>query len=405
MTVTLDTESTGLDPQTNALLEIAIVDDDGHPLVNTLLNPGPAFTSWDQAQAVHGISPAMVAGAPSLADVAGLITAAVHDQDVVIYNANFDAGFLGELLDGARSVICCMEAWAKHNGEWSDYHNGWRWVPLNQAAADVLFQWPDKAHRALADALGCRAVWQYLTVPAERERVDGAREALKLERKAAQLLAAQLREEKYAVEKRQEAITRFLAVWWLDAYGARSHWSVTLAAKDATEAFAQIFYGRSTVLLALEDRVTTVYTRRKDIPAHLHAASFFSKENWYLAELQPAAAYIGAKTGWLLYAATEEDRIRDKYPLRFMQASDDAETVVLPRSALRNCGVSDKEIDQLQPVAERMNRFSFSWYVVYRYPRLALPHPEKEKIATGQQPADVAGIDDAIRKMAEATKP
>ncbi|HDC4411593.1 TPA: 3'-5' exonuclease, partial [Enterobacter kobei] len=38
-TVYLDTEGTGLDPATEAMLEIAIVDDAGAVLVNTLIAP------------------------------------------------------------------------------------------------------------------------------------------------------------------------------------------------------------------------------------------------------------------------------------------------------------------------------------------------------------------------------
>ncbi|WP_430537277.1 hypothetical protein [Salmonella enterica] len=51
---------------------------------------------------------------PSLDELASRIRAAVEDQDVIIYNASFDASFPGDLLAGARSVQCCMLAWARH---------------------------------------------------------------------------------------------------------------------------------------------------------------------------------------------------------------------------------------------------------------------------------------------------
>nr|WP_247595137.1 3'-5' exonuclease [Salmonella enterica] len=104
--VYLDTESTGLSPADDALLEIAITDDSGTPLLNTLICPPETFTAWPAAQAVHGITPAMVRDAPTLYALAPAIRAAVKDQDVIIYNAEFDAGFLGDLLAGAQSVQC-----------------------------------------------------------------------------------------------------------------------------------------------------------------------------------------------------------------------------------------------------------------------------------------------------------
>lgn len=68
--VYLDTESTGLSPADDALLEIAITDDSGTPLLNTLICPPATFTAWPAAQAVHGITAAMVRGAPTLAALA-----------------------------------------------------------------------------------------------------------------------------------------------------------------------------------------------------------------------------------------------------------------------------------------------------------------------------------------------
>jgi hypothetical protein len=70
---------------------------------------------------------------------------------VVIYNAQFDAGFLGDLLRGAAEVRCAMLAFAEAFGAWSDWHDGWRWQKLSAAAAHVGHVWTGAAHRALAD--------------------------------------------------------------------------------------------------------------------------------------------------------------------------------------------------------------------------------------------------------------
>ncbi|MFU7586987.1 hypothetical protein [Salmonella enterica] len=46
----------------------------------------------------------MIRDKPTLDELASRIRAAVEDQDVIIYNASFDASFLGDLLAGARPV-------------------------------------------------------------------------------------------------------------------------------------------------------------------------------------------------------------------------------------------------------------------------------------------------------------
>ena len=65
MTVFLDTETTGLDPDHDELLEIAIVDDSGEVLLDTLIKPSTNNPVWPEAEAIHGIAPEMVADAPT----------------------------------------------------------------------------------------------------------------------------------------------------------------------------------------------------------------------------------------------------------------------------------------------------------------------------------------------------
>ena len=158
--VYLDTETTGL-YSTDEIVEIAIVSDDESVLLNTLVKPSRKRT-WPEAQRIHGISPKMVSNVPRLKDLEQQIHDAVAGNDVIIYNAAYDSRFLKSMLDYAASVQCCMLPFAKHYGEWSDWHGNYRWQRLSVAAEDVGFKWPGDAHRALADALACRAVWRFL---------------------------------------------------------------------------------------------------------------------------------------------------------------------------------------------------------------------------------------------------
>ena len=162
-TVYLDTETIGLDPGRDELLEIAIVDDQGKTLINTLIRP-QRRRQWQKAQRIHGITPKDVLGAPMLVDVLPDVVAAVSGARLVIYNAAFDLGFLPGVVGSAAALVdCCMEAFAAAYDDYSDYHGDYHWQSLDTAARYVGHDWQGNAHRALSDALACRAVWHYLT--------------------------------------------------------------------------------------------------------------------------------------------------------------------------------------------------------------------------------------------------
>lgn len=361
-----DTESTGLSPASDALLEIAIISDTGVPLLNTLICPPDTFKAWPAAQAVHGITPAMIRGKPTLDELASRIRAAVEDQDVIIYNASFDASFLGDLLAGARSVQCCMLAWAHHVGEWSGWHGDRRLHRLDLAAAAVCFGWSGDKHRALADARACRAVWQYMNDESERRRVDMVRRDRQLIREAVHLRSAEQREQEQRHQERQQRADRFIRHWWLRCPDLQAHWSATLPVREATEQFAQVFFGKSMSLLTLEDRFTTVYTCSRDIPADLHPASWFPADTWFRNELRACAAYVGRRQGWPLYHASEAERLRALYPLRLATPATGPGEQLLTRTALLKAGYSRATIAAMTPVAERQNRHSGDWYPLYR---------------------------------------
>lgn len=164
-TIYLDTETTGLSAAVgDELLELALVDDAGAVLLDTLVRPARR-TKWPEAQAIHGIAPKDVAGAPPLEAVLPALAAAIEGADaLVIFNASFDLGFLPDSLRSlAREKACCaMRACALWWGEWDEYQQGYRWHSLQHAAARAGHVWDGQAHRARADALAVRTVWQWL---------------------------------------------------------------------------------------------------------------------------------------------------------------------------------------------------------------------------------------------------
>jgi ATP-dependent DNA helicase DinG len=95
--VSLDLETTGLDPAQDAIMEIGAVRFRGDRIEDefqTLVNPGrpvPPFVSQ-----LTGINDAMLAGAPRLSQVLGDLQAFVGDLPVLGHNVSFDLGFLQE---------------------------------------------------------------------------------------------------------------------------------------------------------------------------------------------------------------------------------------------------------------------------------------------------------------------
>lgn len=161
----LDTETTGLlgrySVGDDEIVEVAIVDSDGRPVINTLVKP-TLRQSWPEAQKIHGISPADVAAAPTLEELLPKIKSIVAGQEIVIYNAGFDTQFLPPDVFSTSKIECAMLAYAEHVGEWNPHRGNFRWHKLSVAAAATGFPEDVTWHRALGDALAARHVWMHV---------------------------------------------------------------------------------------------------------------------------------------------------------------------------------------------------------------------------------------------------
>lgn len=156
--VVLDTETTGL--KRGEICQIAIIDSDGNPLLNTLVrtvNPIPT-----DASRIHHIYDSDVKEAPRWSDVQPLVVDIITHQNVIVYNAQYDRKMLHQ-SDEANGLDrtdykqfsawwCAMEAFAVIYGDWNSYHRSYRWQPLYRAAQHYGLQFRD-AHSALGDCL------------------------------------------------------------------------------------------------------------------------------------------------------------------------------------------------------------------------------------------------------------
>lgn len=174
--VAFDLETTGLSAESDRVVEIGAVrfDRDGRELgrFERLVNPGMLMRP--SARAVHGISDAMLADAPSFQDVAPSLLDFLGDPDVTLmlaHNARFDAAFLGGELarigrtpPGHRVVDTLTLARRK-----LPHLRGHRLDVLARAMGLD----PDGPHRALADSLRVKGLWLALGGP--REPIESLR--------------------------------------------------------------------------------------------------------------------------------------------------------------------------------------------------------------------------------------
>lgn len=101
--VVFDLETTGLSPERDAIVEIGALRVVGGKVAEdvrfeSLVRPTdamgqPLAIPW-RAQAVHGISDAMVKDAPTIEEVLPQFVEFVGDSVVVAHNAGFDCGFM-----------------------------------------------------------------------------------------------------------------------------------------------------------------------------------------------------------------------------------------------------------------------------------------------------------------------
>lgn len=180
--VVWDTETTGLEDDSK-IVSIAVVNQSGEILVDSLVNPGEQIP--EEATWIHGITDEMVADAPTFEQLFPAIRRALINRRWVIYNSAYDtsrlvyecdrwnllyptpAGFLWGIHqhDG---VDCAMLKYARHWGDWHDYFGDYRWQKLTDAARQQGIK-IGGAHHALLDALTTLKLVQWMAISEDRK--------------------------------------------------------------------------------------------------------------------------------------------------------------------------------------------------------------------------------------------
>ncbi len=156
----LDTETTGL-RSWDQIVEIAVIDEIGDVLLNTLINPEISIPVG--VTSIHGITNEMVQDKPRFQDILPELEDILNGMPVVIYNATFDKRFLahGGLTVEDYEFQCAMLMYAKFFGVWSDYYNNWKRQSLQKACHYCGIQ-RKSIHRAASDCEATRQIINYM---------------------------------------------------------------------------------------------------------------------------------------------------------------------------------------------------------------------------------------------------
>lgn len=205
----LDTETTGLEER-DEICEIAVINVQGNVLINSLVKP--TVPIGGNASQIHGITNAMVADAPTFAALLPELEHALRGRTVLVWNKDFDMGKIarsaltnncpfqdgeawywmqptGEVTPrGAENYAspwhCAMKLYSMFYGDWSDYHQSYRWQRLGNAALQCGIDLPLGIHHALNDAELTRRIVLYMAGVSAAEKADdesgGGKRSMKL---------------------------------------------------------------------------------------------------------------------------------------------------------------------------------------------------------------------------------
>jgi DNA polymerase-3 subunit epsilon len=145
----VDVETTGFSPVADRIVEVACAQVDGDRLVDrwsTLVNPGTSIPPG--ATAVHGITDAMVAGAPDLAGALREVFRRCEGRLVAAHCATFDLSFLK--APAGTQALCTMRLARKLVPEAPNHKNQTlrRFLDVDRIAGEAF-----ATHRALGDAV------------------------------------------------------------------------------------------------------------------------------------------------------------------------------------------------------------------------------------------------------------
>ncbi len=182
--VALDFETTGLDTRRDAIVAVAAIPFlDGMPRGGcvTLVNPGRPIPA--ASTAIHGITDADVAAAPSLGDVMPALDAALDERVIVGHDVAFDIALLRRARHTSRRAPV-SNLFLDTRGLAAALHPGWRDLDLDDLVTR-LGVGREPRHTAAGDALMAGRVFLALLPALSTNGVPTVRAAMRVQRRHA----------------------------------------------------------------------------------------------------------------------------------------------------------------------------------------------------------------------------
>lgn len=144
----LDVETTGLDPNSNEILQVSVINSKEEVLINEFCKP-ELKTAWEEATWINGITTEQVKNCKPYKFYKDKIQNLINETDVIVgYNIYFDLDFLKCNYDN-KKIIDLMNIFAYVYGEWSNYYKSYKWQSLTECAS--YYDYEFEAHNSLED--------------------------------------------------------------------------------------------------------------------------------------------------------------------------------------------------------------------------------------------------------------
>jgi DNA polymerase-3 subunit epsilon len=161
----MDTETTGLH-STAEIVEIAIIDQDGNTIFESLVRPSQPIPP--DATRIHRITDEMVRSAPYWPIIWPTIRSILSNHHTAIYNAEYDLRMLQSSLKRYNQpwmnifdTSCIMNLFARFRGDWNPKYRAFRFYSLDDAGK--ICKIPLKnTHLAKDDSLLARELLHYI---------------------------------------------------------------------------------------------------------------------------------------------------------------------------------------------------------------------------------------------------
>lgn len=160
-----DLELTGFYDR-DEILSITIIDGNANLIMDTLVKPTHT-SKWKQTEKIHGITPDMVADAPTLDMITDDIKKIFANADhIIAYGVSTDYSHIKYIYDTEeerealhKKVLCCATEFVRYTHEVRPdiVH-----ASLTDAMACFDIPWDGIAHSSAADTYACRKVWEVL---------------------------------------------------------------------------------------------------------------------------------------------------------------------------------------------------------------------------------------------------